>query len=139
MRMIIIYDGPMHVKPKIKAREIMVLAFHKRNVLAMFAGVCLSGMALADGAPVITIHNARFEPDELVIAQGVRTQVLIRNQDAIPAEFESYDLSREVVVPAHGEVSFFVGPAEAGRYEFFNDFNRDMKGVVVVKPAAGER
>jgi plastocyanin len=117
----------------------MMLAFHKRNILALFAGVCLSGMALADGAPVITVHNARFEPSELVIAPGVRTQIVVRNQDAIPAEFESYDLSREVVVPAHGEVSFFVGPVEAGRYEFFNDFNRDMKGVIVVKAAAGGR
>jgi plastocyanin len=117
----------------------MLLAFYKRNLLVLFAGVCLSGAAFADGAPIITIHNAQFEPRELVIAPGVRTQIVIRNQDAIPAEFESYDLSREVVVPAHGEISFFVGPAEAGRYEFFNDFNRDMKGAIVVKPVAGGR
>ncbi|MHB8353233.1 MAG: cupredoxin domain-containing protein [Burkholderiales bacterium] len=115
----------------------MMLVFHKRNILAIFVGVFLSSAALADGVPVILIHNAQFEPRELIIAPGVRTQVVVRNQDAIPAEFESYDLSREVVVPAHGEVSFFVGPAEAGRYEFFNDFNRDMKGVIVVKAAVG--
>ena len=137
MRMIIIYDLAMNRKLQVKAREIMLLALHKRYVLALVAGFFLSGAALADGVPVISIHNAQFEPRELLIAPGVRTQVVIRNQDAIPAEFESYDLSREVVVPAHGEVSFFVGPAEPGRYEFFNDFNRDMKGAIVVKPAAG--
>ncbi len=117
----------------------MLLAYRKQNLLALCAGLCLSAAAFAEGAPVITIHNAQFEPRELVIAPGVRTPILIRNQDAIPAEFESYDLSREVVVPAHGEVSVFVGPAEAGRYEFFNDFNHDMKGAIVVKPATGGR
>ncbi len=137
MRMIIIYDSPILTQSRIKAKEIMLLAYHKQNVLALCIGLCLSAVAFAEGAPVITIHNAQFEPRELVIAPGVRTPIVIRNQDAIPAEFESYDLSREVVVPAHGEVSVFVGPVEAGRYEFFNDFNHDMKGAIVVKPATG--
>lgn len=139
MRMIIIYDWSIDVKFQVKAKKIMLLALYKRNLLVLLAGLFLSGAALADDIPVISIHNAQFEPRELVIAPGVRTRVVIRNQDAVPAEFESYDLSREVVVPAHGEVSFFVGPVEAGRYEFFNDFNHDMKGTVVVKPAAGGR
>ncbi len=137
MRMIIIYHLAMCRKFQVKTRGIMLLAFHRQYVLALIAGVFLSGAVLAEETPIISIHNAQFEPRELVIAPGVRTQVVIRNQDAIPAEFESYDLSREVVVPAHGEVSFFVGPAEPGRYEFFNDFNRDMKGAIVVKPVAG--
>ncbi len=117
----------------------MALAYRKRFLfVAMMWGV-LSVAAAAEGDPVISIHNRQFEPGELTIAPGVRTRVVIRNLDAMPAEFESYDLSREVVVPAHGEVAVFVGPAEAGRYEFFNDFNHDMKGVIIVKPATGGR
>ncbi len=114
----------------------MVLARHWKLVMIAALGITPLLSWAADTVPVILIHNAQFEPGELVIAPGVRTQLIVRNLDAIPAEFESYDLSREVVVAAHGEVSFYVGPVNPGRYEFFNDFNHKMKGTIIVKSAA---
>ncbi len=115
----------------------MVLARHWGFVMIAAMGVYPLISGATDAVPVISIHNAQFEPRELAIAPGVRTQIIVRNLDAIPAEFESYDLSREVIVPAHGEISLYVGPVDPGRYEFFNDFNRSMKGAIIVK-SAGE-
>jgi hypothetical protein len=111
-----------------------------RTLLTMTL-VCLpavSGIALAvEMPPLLTMHDGQFEPKQLEIASGVKVKLVVRNLDAIPAEFESYDLSREIVVPGHGEIEVYVGPLEPGRYEFFNDFNHDMQGAVVVKPAKG--
>lgn len=112
------------------------------RILLIVILTCLptvSGTALAaEEPPLLTMHNKQFEPQQLEVPGGVKVKLVVRNQDAMPAEFESYDLSREVMVPAHGEIEVYVGPLEPGRYEFFNDFNHDMQGVVVVKPANGD-
>jgi len=92
----------------------------------------------ADSSPLLAIHDNQFEPKQLVIPAGVKLKLVIRNQDGMPAEFESYDLSREVVVPGHGEVTIFIGPLNPGNYQFFNDFNHDMQGSIVVKPAVNK-
>lgn len=89
----------------------------------------------ADTVPVLTINGQQFVPQDMAIASGVKQKVVIRNTGTIPAEFESNDLSREIIVPAHGEVTIYIGPLEAGRYQFFNDFNHDMQGTITV-PAA---
>jgi len=112
-----------------------------RFVLTMFCAGLLAVPALALAAaesPVLLMHNKQFEPKQLEVPGGIKVKLVVRNMDAIPAEFESYDLSREVVVPGHGEVDIYIGPLEPGSYEFFNDFNRDMQGLIVVKPANGD-
>ena len=103
----------------------------------VLAGVAAGPLLAAENGTVITIHNGKFEPAELKLPAEGRSRITVRNQDAMPAEFESVSLSREVVVPPRGEVSFFVGPAAPGRYEYFNDFNHDMKGTVVLEAAGG--
>lgn len=90
----------------------------------------------ADPAPVLSIHDSRFEPKLLALPSGVKLKLVIRNLDGLPAEFESSDLSREVVVPGHGEVTIYVGPLDPGNYRFFNDFNHEMQGTMVAAPAA---
>jgi plastocyanin len=92
----------------------------------------------AESTTALAIHTNQFEPKQLTIPAGIKMKIVIRNQDGIPAEFESYDLSREVVVPGHGEVTIYVGPLEPGTYQFFNDFNHDMQGSIVVNPAANK-
>ncbi len=106
---------------------------------AVLAGVfVVSSLAFAaDSSPtVLTIHEGQFDPGELSLPAGVKLRLVIRNRDAMPAEFESFDLSREVIVPGHGEVTVFVGPLKLGSYKYFNDFNREMKGMIVVKPSS---
>lgn len=105
---------------------------------AIVAGVfTLSNLTFADEpSPLLVIHNGQFEPRELALPTGVKLKLVIRNQDDLPVEFESYDLSREIIVPPHSEAAIYVGPMQPGRYEFFNDFNHEMKGVIVAKPLA---
>jgi plastocyanin len=89
--------------------------------------------AFADDASVqIDIKAQAFVPAEIKVPAGVKVELHIVNDDDLPAEFESYDLSREIVVPAHGQVKVFIGPLDAGRYKFFNDFHQESEGYVVV-------
>ena len=101
------------------------------------AGYCLltAGVAVADDAAFrLTIRDHRFEPAELVVPAGQKIKLEIKNLDATPEEFESYELNREKVVPANTTVVIFVGPLKPGRYPFFGDFNKDTaKGVLIVK------
>ena len=92
-----------------------------------------AGVASAD--PIaIEIKDQGFVPREITVPSGVKLELQVRNDDALPAEFESYDLSREIVVPAHGQVKVFIGPLEPGRYRFFNDFHQESEGWVNVAP-----
>jgi len=103
-------------------------------VLLALALVFAAAPARADASPVITIDGQGFQPSELALPPGKKVKLTIHNKGPLPAEFESYDLSREVIVPPGSKVTVYVGPLEAGRYKFFNDFNQSQKGVVVVKP-----
>ncbi len=97
-----------------------------------------SSMASPPGSPmVLVLRNSQFEPRELALPEGVKVKLVIRNLDPAPAEFESFDLSREVIVAGHGEATVYVGPLQAGTYQFFNDFNRAVQGAIVVKHAGG--
>jgi plastocyanin len=94
-----------------------------------------SGASLADAPRTarLAIAGGAFSPKELRLPAGVQVKLLIRNDDSLPAEFESSDLAREVVVPGHTQVTTYVGPLKPGRYRFFNDFDRAMQGEVVAE------
>ena len=101
--------------------------------LAFITTVLLGiGAASADNAPLeIGIKAQAFVPAEIHVPAGVKVELHIVNDDALPAEFESTDLSREIVVPAHKDVKIYIGPLDAGRYRFFNDFHQESEGYVV--------
>ncbi|HSN17680.1 MAG TPA: cupredoxin domain-containing protein [Gammaproteobacteria bacterium] len=95
----------------------------------------VTAVAAADIPPVqIDIKAQAFVPAEVHVPAGVKVQLHIINNDDLPAEFESTDLSREIVVPAHRDVKVYIGPLDAGRYRFFNDFHQESQGYVVVDP-----
>lgn len=91
----------------------------------------------AEESQVLTVKGKQFEPKELAIPAGVKVKLLIKNENSVPVEFESHDLSREVIVPGKGETTIYIGPLKPGRYRFFNEFDQKMQGAVVVK--AGEK
>ena len=64
---------------------------------------------------------------------GQKLKLIVRNRDATMSEFESSDFHREKVVAPGGEISVFVGPLDAGSYEFFDDFHPEDRGHLVVK------
>ena len=102
---------------------------------AVLAGLVLCGSALADAPKIsLTIKDQRFTPEQIQVPAQTKVEILVKNEDRFPAEFESADMSREVVVPGASTVSVFVGPLSPGRYNFFNDFNHAAQGWVVSTP-----
>lgn len=81
---------------------------------------------------VLTIKDHQFSPKELTVPAGQKIKLVIKNEDATPAEFESHGMKREKVVGAKAKITVFVGPLSAGRYEYFDDFHRDTTSGVIV-------
>lgn len=105
-----------------------------RAVLA--AAVFWGAMAaVAQDAEVrVAIHDHQFVPTEITVPARTKVKLIVDNQDATAEEFESYELNREKVVPAKGQVTIFVGPLEPGRYPFFGDFHKETaNGVLIAK------
>ena len=107
--------------------------------LVLAALMSFSTAVLAKAPQVnLQIKNHAFIPAEVTVPAGTRVKLLIHNADVTPAEFESYDLSREVVVPGGGNVVVFIGPLDAGHYGFFNDFYPSATGKVIVTAPASK-
>lgn len=70
----------------------------------------------------IIIKDHLFFPAELVIPANTKVKLLVKNQDATPEEFESYELNREKVIPGNTEAIIFIGPLSPGIYPFFGEF-----------------
>jgi hypothetical protein len=105
-----------------------------RPLLALLLLIAVALPALADDPPIaLAIRDRQFVPREITIPAGKKVELKVRNEQAVPAEFESTSLHRERVVPAGGTVSVFIGPLSAGRYEFFDDFHPETRGFVIVK------
>ena len=100
--------------------------------LSLFLFVSFAASAHAEDY-VLTLKNHKFSPQELSIPAGQKVKLLVKNLDATPAEFESSDLNREKVVAAGGEITVYVGPLDAGRYGYFNDFDRSATGIIIAK------
>lgn len=81
----------------------------------------------------LVIRDHQFAPAELSIPAGVKVELAVRNEQAVPAEFESTSLHREKIVMAGATISVFVGPLDPGSYEFFDDFHPATRGHLIVK------
>ena len=103
-----------------------------RLLLSALIFLALAFPAAADPI-VILLRDNQFQPAEVSVPAGVKIELSIKNEQTKPAEFESSSLHREKVVGPGAAVSIFVGPLAPGRYEFFDDFNRAARGVLVAK------
>jgi heme/copper-type cytochrome/quinol oxidase subunit 2 len=90
--------------------------------------------ALADTPEIsIAIKGQQFVPSEVQVPAGVKIKLAVRNEDTMPAEFESTELHREQVVVGGQQVTIYVGPLDPGSYEFFNDFHPAARGHLIAK------
>ncbi len=105
-------------------------------LLSAFAAALLVGASPAHAAEQkvfqIAIEKQAFTPSTLTIPAGQRVKLMVSNKDTIPAEFESSDFSREVVIPGKTTLPVYVGPLDPGTYHFFNDFHPQSKGTLIV-------
>jgi len=92
------------------------------------------GLARADETVTLslTIKDRQFEPVEVHAPAGKPITLHIKNLGSTACEFESNELHVEKVIAAGGEAVVHVRPQQPGRYNFFDDFHRETKGVLVV-------
>jgi hypothetical protein len=106
----------------------------RRLIFALPLIFAVAAPALADDAEVaITLKDHQFTPSEVPVPTGVKVKVTVKNDQTTTAEFESKVLHFEKIVTAGGQITLFVGPLNAGTYEFFDDFHHDTRGHFVAK------
>jgi len=118
-----------------------MMRLHLPAAAALAALIALHAPARADDVPTfrLTLKENRFEPAELQVPAGVRFMLVVKNEGAAAAEFESKELNAEKIISAGREATIRVGPLTAGHYPFENEFNTAAKGVIVaVQKTAGE-
>jgi hypothetical protein len=81
----------------------------------------------------VSVKNHKFQPAELHAPANVPIVINVKNLDATQMEFESVSLRVEKVIAGNGQGSIRVRPLAPGRYEFYDDFNQQAEGVLVVK------
>jgi len=112
-------------------RRILAAAFF----VAAFA-ICLPAANLnaQQGAAVgVTMKDHRFQPAEIHALANRPLAITVKNLDAAAIEFESVSLRVEKVIAAGSAGVVNVRPLAAGRYEFFDDFHQEARGVLVVE------
>lgn len=81
----------------------------------------------------ISVKGGNFVPNKIDVPANQKVKLLVKNEDAVQAEFESYPLDREQKISAGDQTEIFVGPLKAGEYPFFDDNNPDAKGMLTAK------
>ena len=95
----------------------------------------LSAPTFADAAETtLIIRNHCFTPSAITVPAGERVKLTIDNQDPTPEEFESHDLNREKIIPAHSQVTIWIGPLKQGSYAFVGEYHEDTaKGRILAR------
>lgn len=106
-----------------------------RTMLPSLAALLLpAGIAIAATEQTISIKNHQFSPSEITVAADTRIRLVVKNLDATPEEFESYELHREKIIHGNSQATILIGPLKPGIYTFFGEFNpKTAKGRIVVK------
>ena len=107
-----------------------------RIAMAMLVvtGVLIAGPVSAQETTIsITVKNHRFQPAQVHAPANVPIILRVKNLDSTPMEFESVSLRVEKVVTPNSEGIIRLRPLAPGSYNFFDDFNQDANGVLVVK------
>ncbi len=103
--------------------------------IAMAIWVFSAGLAAAQEttAIAVTVKAHQFQPAEIHAPANKRLAIRVKNLDAAPMEFESVSLRVEKVIAPGSEGVVNVRPLSPGRYEFFDDFHQDTRGILVVQ------
>jgi heme/copper-type cytochrome/quinol oxidase subunit 2 len=108
-----------------------------RTAMVMFvaaAALIVAPPARAQETTIsITVKNHRFQPAEVHAPANVPVVLKVKNLDSTPMEFESVSLRVEKVVSPNSEGIIRLRPLAPGSYNFFDDFNQEANGVLVVK------
>lgn len=102
--------------------------------LIVFCLASLQAFAATDEF-TLRLKNHTFEPKVLNVPTGRKIKIVVVNQDATPAEFESKPLNREKVIPGKSTGVIILGPLKPGRYDFVEEYHEaeaGAQGTIVV-------
>ena len=90
--------------------------------------------ACADEKREVVLKNHVFTPAEIKVPADTAFKLMVKNEDATVAEFESKDLNREKIVKPNSSIVVSFGKLKAGTYEFVDEFHEDTaKGKLIVE------
>jgi hypothetical protein len=105
--------------------------------LVLIAAMCWSAPAVQAQEEATTVQisvkNHRFQPAEIRAPANKPIVLKLKNLDATPMEFESVTLRVEKVVVGNSEGIIRLRALAPGRYNFFDDFNSETRGTLVVQ------
>jgi len=81
----------------------------------------------------IAVKDHRFQPGQISVPANRPISIRVKNLDSAPMEFESVSLRVEKVIAPGSEGVVNVRALAPGRYEFFDDFHQETRGVLVVE------
>lgn len=81
----------------------------------------------------VSVKNHKFQPAELHAPANVPIVITVKNLDSTQMEFESVSLRVEKVIGGNGQAAIRIRPLAPGRYEFYDDFNTQAEGVLIVR------
>jgi hypothetical protein len=114
-----------------------VALFRPIVAVLILAGSILAGdirsRAQQAAAVEIAVTSHRFQPTQVHAPANLPLTLRVRNLDAAAMEFESVSLRVEKVVAPGGEGIIHVRPLAPGRYEFYDDFHEETRGILVVQ------
>lgn len=89
----------------------------------------------ADETPyVLTIKDHVFQPAVLEVPAGEEFEIIVRNEDATPEEFESIELDREKIVSGGAEIRVRIDALKPGKYDYYGEFHMETAfGQIVAK------
>ena len=114
----------------------------KRLVRAFFAFTLLGTAVLLaseranaqqSASIAISVKDHRFQPSQITAPANRPISIKVKNLDTAPMEFESTSLRVEKVIAPGSEGAVNVRALAPGRYEFFDDFHQQTRGVLVVE------
>ena len=111
-------------------------------------------MASEEAIATVDIRGRQFQPDRIVLHQGHKTALILKNHDSEPHAFVPLDLFvgeslnvagngapefgpqglKRVVIPSDGLVEIRFTPTRPGEYRYLCDMpGHEMKAVIVVE------
>ena len=95
-----------------------------------------AGTALADDLPTfqILMKDGRLIPARLVVPANTKFRLEVRNDNPGAAEFESYDLKKELVLAPGVTRKLVFHPLQPGSYKVFDEFHLETgQGLIIAK------
>ncbi len=102
-------------------------------ILSVFC-LCAPWPGWAADEPVFQIEmkDGVITPSRMEVPAKTRFKIIVKNTGKMPAEFESTELRKELVVPAGSEAPMIIRTLDAGEYKFFDDFQPSAPPALLI-------